>query len=63
MLYVPTWCPFRLQFSWDGHNSARLEKHGIPFVIRENAFFSLDDFPKVRVEDLHQTLDLFAKRY
>lgn len=71
-LRVPTWCPFRLQFYCNGHNwlATRLEKDGIPFVIRENAFFSLDDFAKtqdlsdgIRVEDLHQALDLFAKRY
>jgi hypothetical protein len=71
-LRVPTWCPFRLQFYCNGHNwlATKLKRHGIPFVIRENAFFSLDDFPKaqdlsdaIRVEDLHQALDLFAQRY
>lgn len=71
-LRVPTWCPFRLQFYCNGHHwlATRLEKQAIPFVIRENAFFCLDDVLKaqdlsdsIRVEDLHQALDLFAKRY
>ena len=39
----PPWCPFRLRFYCNGHHrlAAGLEKHTIPFVVRENAFFSL----------------------
>ena len=69
---VPTWCPFRLQFYFNGHNwlANKLKNHDIPYVMRENAFLQINDFEaaqelsgKIRVEDLHKVLDLFANRY
>jgi len=71
-LRVPTWCPFRLQFYMNGHNwlFSRLSKQGITSQMRDNAFLSISDWEKaqqlsdhIRVEDLHQVLDILANRY
>lgn len=71
-LRVPTWCPFRLQFYMNGHNwlASRLSKQGIAFQMKDNAFLSIADWEKaqhlsdhIRVEDLHQVLDILANRY
>jgi len=71
-LRVPTWSPFRLQFYMNGHNwlSTRLAKQGIEFQTRDNAFLAISDWEKaqhlsdhIRVEDLHQVLDILANRY
>jgi hypothetical protein len=69
---VPTWCPFRLQFYFNGHNwlASKLTKHHIAYVMQDNVFLEIDDFAKAqelsdnfRVEKLHKYLDLFAARY
>jgi hypothetical protein len=71
-LRVPTWCPFRLQFYMNGHNwlASRLSKQGITYQMRDNAFLRISDWEKaqqlsdhIRVEDLHQVLDILANRY
>ena len=71
-LRVPTWCPFRLQFYFNGHNwlASELTKKGIPYRLVDNAFTSIDDFAKaqkladhLRVETLHKALDRFAQLY
>jgi len=71
-LRVPTWCPFQLQFYFNWHNllAGKLKKHSIPYIQRDNAFLEIGDFKKarelsdkIRVEDLHQALDVFAERY
>jgi len=71
-LRVPTWCPFQLQFYFNGHNwlAARLAKRGISYTLKDNAFLEISDFTtaqelsdKIRVEDLHQVLDIIAERY
>lgn len=71
-LRVPTWCPFRLQFYFNGHNrlANKLNKSNIEYTMIENAFLSIKDFEKaqelsdkLRVEDLHQALDIFAQKY
>lgn len=71
-LRVPTWCPFRLQFYCNGHNllAAKLSRQGIGYQMRENAFLKIDDWEKaqslsdsIRVEDLHQVLDILASRH
>ncbi|MHB1420403.1 MAG: MarR family transcriptional regulator, partial [Bacillota bacterium] len=71
-LRVPTWCPFRLQFYFNGHNllSTKLSKREIGYDKQENAFLNINDWEKVqelsdsiRVEDLHQVLDILALRY
>ena len=45
-LRVPTWCPFRLQFYFNGHNAlaAKLQQAGIAFELADNAFLSIADF-------------------
>jgi hypothetical protein len=71
-LRVPTWAPFRLQFYLNGHNwlATKLTKRKIPYVLRENAFLSIEDFTKaqelsdsIKVSDLHRALDGFAQKY
>jgi len=71
-LRVPTWAPFRLQFYFNGHNwlENKLIKHGITYTKLDNAFHTISDFAtaqelsdKIRVEDLHQVLDIVARRY
>ena len=71
-LRVLTWSPFRLQFYMNGHNwlATRLAKQGIEFQTRDNAFLTISDWEKaqhlsdhIRVEDLHQVLDILANRY
>jgi hypothetical protein len=71
-LRVPTWAPFRLQFYTNGHNwlATKLTKRKMSYVLRENAFFAIDDFAKaqelsdnIKVSDLHRALDRFARKY
>lgn len=71
-LRVPTWCPFQLQFYFNGHNwlAAKLAKRNIQYTLQDNAFVEIVDFTtaqeladNIRVEDLHQVLDILAKRY
>ncbi len=71
-LRVPTWCPFRLQFYYNGHNllASKLSRQGIDYQTRENAFLQIDDWSKaqslsdsIRAEELHQVLDILASRY
>jgi len=69
---VPTWCPFRLQIYFNGHNllSNQLKQNGIGFKMLENAFVEIDDFKKaqkisdnISVAHIHKTLDDFARRF
>lgn len=71
-LRVPTWCPFQLQFYFNGHNwlASKLAKRCISYVLKDNVFLEISDFSKAqelsdnfRVEDLHQVLDILAQRY
>jgi hypothetical protein len=71
-LRVPTWCPFRLQFYFNGHNrlAARLKKKGVAFQILDNAFTDIADFDRAQilaneldVQTLHKALDRFAALY
>ncbi|MDD5518880.1 MAG: MarR family transcriptional regulator [Candidatus Omnitrophica bacterium] len=71
-LRVPTWCPFQLQFYFNGHNwlAAKLAKRNIQYSLQDNAFLEIADFTtaqelsdNMRVEDLHQVLDILAERY
>jgi hypothetical protein len=50
--------------------ASKLDKHSIPYVLKDNTFLEIDDFTKaqelsdtIRVEDLHRALDIFAERY
>jgi DNA-binding MarR family transcriptional regulator len=45
-LRVPTWCPFRLQFYYNGHSwlASKLTKHGIEYSLIENGFVFIEDY-------------------
>ena len=69
-LRVPTWCPFRLQFYFNGHNwlASKLRKKGIEYVMLDNAFVAVQDFEaaqalsdKFSVATLHRKLDRYAR--
>ena len=71
-LRVPTWCPFRLQFYFNGHNwlASQLQAKGIAYQLTDNAFTMLADFPRAQqladawqVSSLHRALDHFAATY
>jgi hypothetical protein len=68
-LRVPTWCPFRLQFYFNGHNrlASALDKAGIDYELVDNAFVALADFDKAQkladgldARELHAVLDRYA---
>ena len=69
---VPTWCPFRLQIYFNGHNllASKLKQHDIKFSMLDNAFDFIEDYQRAQelsdsfsVEQLHQKLDQFAQEY
>jgi len=71
-LRVPTWCPFRLQFYFNGHNwlANQLESQGIAFQQLDNAFLEIADFDtanllatQLDIEKLHAKLDRLAGQY
>lgn len=71
-LRVPTWCPFRLQFYFNGHNwlANQLKQRGIAYKMLDNAFIHIADYTvanqlanELDVEILHQRLDEFAQQY
>ena len=71
-LRVPTWCPFRLQFYFNGHGwlANQLKAEGIEFERVDNAFSHISDFERANklakefdVERLSQRLNAFANRY
>jgi len=71
-LRVPTWCPFRLQFYFNGHHwlASQLRAQGINFTLRDNAFTQMADWQQAQalsdrldVTKLHERLDQLARRY
>ncbi|MBN1931374.1 MAG: MarR family transcriptional regulator [Desulfobacterales bacterium] len=69
---VPTWCPFRLQIYFNGHNqlAALLEQKGIQCSLLDNAIIGSDSFTKAQqlsddipIKLLHDKLDAFARAY
>ena len=71
-LRVPTWCPYRLQFYFNGHNwlATHLTRRGINYKLADNAFVAVADFATAQtladqfhVRDLHAALDRFARRF
>jgi hypothetical protein len=69
---VPTWCPFRLQVYFNGHNwlAAQLAKRRIDYHLIDNAFVDIDSFAKaqtladrLKVNLVHKMLDAFARQY
>jgi hypothetical protein len=71
-LRVPTWCPFRLQFYFNGHNwlANQLRQQGVAFEQHDNAFLEIADFDRANelaaqlpMEQLPAKLDRLAQRY
>ena len=71
-LRVPTWCPFRLQFYFNGHAWLvnKLQERGIAYETLDNAFVHIADYAvanqladEFKVEILHQRLDELAQQY
>jgi len=71
-LRVPTWCPFRLQFYFNGHNwlANQLKQRGIAYKMLDNAFIQIADYTLANQlanefdpEILHLCLDTFAQQY
>lgn len=69
---VPTWCPFRLQFYFNGHNllASKLGARNIPYRMLDNAFIAIDDIVTAQqlsdsldIRRLHRALDRFARIY
>jgi len=69
---IPTWCPFRLQIYFNGHNllAGKLKEHGIDYTMIDNAFDSISDPAKaqelsdnISVEEIHRKLDELAWKY
>jgi hypothetical protein len=69
-LRVPTWAPFRLQFSFNGHNllAHKLDLEGIGYRMIDNAFVAINDWQRARVlaktipvPTLHRKLDQLAR--
>jgi hypothetical protein len=71
-LRVPTWCPFRLQFYFNGHNwlATQLKAQGIAFKQHDNAFLEITDFDAANqiaaqfdILSLHAKLEGLARMY
>ena len=71
-LRVPTWCPFRLQFYFNGHAwlASQLKQQGIAFQLQDNAFVQITDYDRANqlAADfdplaLHRKLDALAETY
>ncbi len=69
---VPTWCPFRLQFYFNGHQilAHKLNKNGVRYHLIDNAFTDIEDFNTAQklsddldIARLHARLDEYAKLY
>ncbi len=69
---VPTWCPFRLQFYFNGHAwlAAQLRQNGMAFELIDNAFVHIADYARANqlveqfdLVSLHRALDGFAQRF
>jgi len=70
-LRVPTWCPFRLQFYYNGHNwlASQLRHQGIAYEQHDNAFLHIADFEaanqlasQLSIEFLHAKLGMVQVR-
>jgi hypothetical protein len=71
-LSVPTWCPFRTQFYFNGHNwlASKLKAANVSFQLQDNAIVHISDWRKAQdlsdnlfVTDLHARMDAAVARY
>jgi len=71
-LRVSTWCPFRLQFYFNGHNwlANQLKRGGVAFELQDNAFLQIEDFDlanqlaaQLDIKALHAKLNCYAQQY
>lgn len=69
---VPTWCPFRLQIYFNGHNflASKIKNAGINFTMLDNAFDNISDWEnaqklsdEINISQLHKKFDEFADTY
>ena len=69
---VPTWCPFRLQIYFNGHNhlASALKKESVSFSQIDNMFVNFDSFEhaqaisdQLTVDTIHKKLDIFADKF
>lgn len=69
---VPTWCPFRLQIYFNGHNqlASMLNSQSVDFSQLDNMFTDFSSFEQAQeiynqfnVEEIHEKLDLFANQF
>jgi hypothetical protein len=69
---VPTWCPFKLQIYFNGHNwlASKLKKKNIAYSLIDNAFDHIGAYEQAQelanglsIEQLHKKLDEFALRF
>jgi len=71
-LRVPTWCPFRLQFYFNGHAwlASQLKQKGIAFDLLDNAFAHIADYTianqlaqQLDTQQLHVWLEELTMQY
>jgi hypothetical protein len=71
-LSVQTWCPFRTQFYFNGHNwlAAKLKAAGMTFELQDNAIVNISNWRKAQdlsddlaVTELHARMDAAVARY
>lgn len=69
---VPTWCPFRLQIYFNGHNwlASKLKKKKTAYSMLDNAFDFIGNYQQAQelsdglsIEELHKKLDEFAQNF
>ena len=67
---VPTWCPFRLQIYFNGHNylASALEKHSVNYSQVGNMFINFNSFEyaqeinnQLTVDIIHEKLNVFSR--
>jgi len=71
-LAIPTWCPFRALFYFNGHNwlASKLRHAKVAFELNDNAFADIADWQKAQdlsdglmVTELHARMDAAVERY
>lgn len=69
---VPTWCPFRLQIYFNGHNhlASVLRKESVKFSLLDNMFIDFASFQQAQeiserltVDEIHKKLNMFAQQF